>query len=686
MFGSPLPKNRLSNQDFGKAASSVLDEMNRRLGLDGDDKVGMSLLENRGKFQVDPALVKPAARPDLFGFDKAHEEAFAKMDSITAHYAAKRGAKQTNTTNPQPSVKEDMVPGTKKRKSTALGVDDSMKPGMSKRVSTANTRAVNNRPRKVLPGGFGEDDEDDEDPEENRRMSKRPRVHLTDPAPPTALSEEARKEEEERMKQKEIEAVRRRADARRRSSRVSGGGPRKSAGRPSLVNAKSRLLFPISCINAQFVTNFSENKGTTSRFGFLSSAKNLVKSVWKGAGTAEPPKATSIPVASSKAVKPVVPTSKQPSVVNESASSKNSKGSFKPTSRFGFGSGSKTNATTSTSTSSITSSSRHDSMGQRKRESELRGVPNTDGSANSRVSNSSGNSSIGTGRSAGSTGAKRSSSSLLAPTASSLAKNRPSSSDPGPKRTSLATGTGVTQQKRASLLAAKERGKRISKGVTPPAPATKPVLEPITNANSRSERSSKVGGGNGASLKKIFDQPLTADTFSSPSKIPIPASKTHTRTGSSSSTTTNKGDATPADGKATSTTGTSRRAANVKSRSFVPRKPRISRSQVIARLGEKRAAAAATPSSTTGTNTRPQPSGTSKRMSADLGKGGRVRSSLGRQSYGGVNLKGRGSGGDVMINAKKRARASEYYAKKGLRNSAAAQTSKATGEGVETDG
>ena len=72
-------------------------------------------------------------------------------------------------------------------------------------------------------------------------------------------------------------------------------------------------------------------------------------------------------------------------------------------------------------------------------------------------------------------------------------------------------------------------------------------------------------------------------------------------------------------------------------------------------------------------------------MSADLGKGGRVRSSLGRQSYGGVNLKGRGSGADV-INAKKRARASEYYAKKGLRNSAAAQTSRATGEGIEKGG
>jgi hypothetical protein len=417
----------------------------------------------------------------------------------------------------------------------------------------------------------------------------------------------------------------------------------------------------------QALTSFSENKGTTSRFGFLSSAKNLVKNVWKGTGTntAESSKPTNIPVPSSKAVKPVASTSKPPPVTNESASSKNSKSSFKPTGRFGFGSGSKTTATTSTTASSVTSSSRHDSMGQRKRGSES--ATNTDGTVNSRVSNVSSNNSIGTGRTSGSTGVKRTSSTLLAPTASSLAKSRPSASGPGPKRASLTTGTGITQQKRTSLLAAKEREKRISKGVT------SPVL--ASNPNTKGEGSSRVSGGNGASLRKIFDQPLTTDSFSNSSKIPVPASKTHTRTASSSSTTTNKEDTAP-------TTSVPRRTANAKGRGFVPRKPRISRSQVIARLGEKRAAAAA--ASTTDAHTRPQPSATSKRMSADLGKGGRVRSSLGRQSYGGVNLKGRGSGADVMLSAKKRVRASEYYTKKGVRNSAVIQTSKGASEDVGT--
>lgn len=240
LFGSPLPKNRLSNQDFGRAASSVLDEMNRRLGLTGDDKVGMSLLENRAKIKIGPAPVTTASKSDPFGFDKAHDEAFAKMDSIATHYAAKRDLNLTKTTNTQSSAKEDFLPGTKKRKSTALGADNSRQPEGSKPLVISGPR------KKVLPGGFGEDDEEEEELEENRRMSKRPRVHLAGPAPAPELSGEGRKEEEERKKLREVEAVRRRADARRRSSRVSGAGPRKSVGRPSLANVKSESLFVAS--------------------------------------------------------------------------------------------------------------------------------------------------------------------------------------------------------------------------------------------------------------------------------------------------------------------------------------------------------------------------------------------------------------------------------------------------------
>ena len=83
----------------------------------------------------------------------------------------------------------------------------------------------------------------------------------------------------------------------------------------------------------------------------------------------------------------------------------------------------------------------------------------------------------------------------------------------------------------------------------------------------------------------------------------------------------------------------------MKSRGFVPRKPRISRSRVIARRGEKRVAA----SSPTGTKARPRPSGTSERMSAILGK----------------------------------VRASDYYAKNGLNGSGGRRNGRAVGSSSE---
>jgi len=95
---------------------------------------------------------------------------------------------------------------------------------------------------------------------------------------------------------------------------------------------------------------------------------------------------------------------------------------------------------------------------------------------------------------------------------------------------------------------------------------------------------------------------------------------------------------------------------STKQRSLTRRKPRISRSKVIAKLASQRAASAA--------------GGTSS--GAIVGgipsQGPRVRSSLGakvqRTSYGGKNAgagRVRGSGGgDVMMSAKKRVRQSEY--------------------------
>lgn len=93
IFGSPLPQNNLSNKDFGHAAASVLEEMNRRLSAAGGQKVGVDLLAAPPAASLGGESIfgntSMASKDDRFG--KAHEKQFAKMDSIATHYAAKRG-------------------------------------------------------------------------------------------------------------------------------------------------------------------------------------------------------------------------------------------------------------------------------------------------------------------------------------------------------------------------------------------------------------------------------------------------------------------------------------------------------------------------------------------------------------------------------------------------------------------
>lgn len=87
------------------------------------------------------------------------------------------------------------------------------------------------------------------------------------------------------------------------------------------------------------------------------------------------------------------------------------------------------------------------------------------------------------------------------------------------------------------------------------------------------------------------------------------------------------------------------------------RKPRISRSKVIARLASQRAASHSSTSIASGSSLVPGA------MSPPAGpSGGRVRSSLGakRESYGGVKARKGSATGDVLMSAKKRARQSEY--------------------------
>ncbi|TFY51980.1 hypothetical protein EVJ58_g10271 [Rhodofomes roseus] len=269
LFGSPLPRHSISNQQFSDTAQSLMEEMHRRLaeqtkGKDPSQKTSVGVAPPIfGLIEKGQGANQQAGSPDRFA--KAHQAHFSKMDSITTHYAAKRVA-----TAP---AAQSAGAASKKRKW---------------RGSSAPVRGS----RMAVPGGFGADDNDDEEDEDpgDRRSSKRVRVSEVDGvhngrrvsiAPPTGTIQEGNDmNEEEIKKRKEQETVRRRLEAnkaRRRSSRgrVSVGG------RAAPAKAKQ------------------------SRFGFFATAKTLVKNVWgMGGGSTTtgkpaPPASSSIPVAKS---------------------------------------------------------------------------------------------------------------------------------------------------------------------------------------------------------------------------------------------------------------------------------------------------------------------------------------------------------------------------------------------------
>ncbi|EED79347.1 predicted protein [Postia placenta Mad-698-R] len=274
----------LSNKKFGDAAASVLEEMNRRVAKTRAAKGGKAKVPARG---VQDAFADVFNASDK-AFAKAHEDAFGKMDSIATHYDA-RHPSQTQA-----------QPNSKKRKSDALGIGPA--PGAKRKSSAAGARVISAGVRKKMgvPGAFGADEDNDndngdgdddgseEDPGD-RRSSKRIRttsgndVHSGQRVS-LAPSAGADPDAEDLKKQKEREAIRRKLDAnkaRRRSSRgrVSIGG------KPPAGKAK------------------------TSCFGFLASAKSLVRNVWNmGAGALKDTK----PAAQLSSIVPVAKPAQAP--------------------------------------------------------------------------------------------------------------------------------------------------------------------------------------------------------------------------------------------------------------------------------------------------------------------------------------------------------------------------------------
>ena len=232
LFGSPLPRHSVSNKAFDTAAASVLEEMNKRLSAAGVEKVGVDVFGT-----VPPAN---AAKRDLGSlrasgtadrFDKIHEEHFNKMDSITAHYAAKR-----------------VVPGSKKRKSDVLGHGSAP---AKKRSSAAPHK------RMGIPGGFDDEDDavDDVQEEEDRRMSKRVRIFEEDGGKDKGrrLTISPKKSEaEDKQAERERAATRKMLEVRKGKRRSSRHARASHVGPQAVSSTSPFFLVPLSSVAIRF--------------------------------------------------------------------------------------------------------------------------------------------------------------------------------------------------------------------------------------------------------------------------------------------------------------------------------------------------------------------------------------------------------------------------------------------------
>ncbi|KAI0246185.1 hypothetical protein BJV78DRAFT_1257097 [Lactifluus subvellereus] len=648
LFGSPLPRHSVSNKAFDTAAASVLEEMNKRLSAAGVQKVGTDVFggsaiaaaPNSGTLRVQDKVDR---------FDKVHEEQFNKMDSIASHYAAKRGA-----------------PGSKKRKSDVLGHESAP----ATKRSSADTR------RMGIPGGFDEEEEvvDDVQEEEDRRMSKRVRTA-----------------EEEKQAERERAATRKMLEARKDKRRSSRHGRTSVAG-PQAASNKGKA---------------------TPRCGFFSSAKSIVRSVWNfGAGS--PAKASRVSTATAatksktagragepKETKPVLPPKKPSLTASRPSEGPASRKSIAPTR-----SGSTTNKApkpTGETVKSWATHSRAPSLSSNTGAKTLNPAPAASTSSRQSVRGVSRSStlslrgvapaSMGNGTTkppsvldadestAEGSGSKTSvfspssrttattSSRLFAPTASSLAKTRGTSAAAAP-----VTST-VVRSKTGSIVA--QRAK------TPPRNV---VLDAITNSPRGKNADSPGAQG------KIFTTPLLRKQV-----IPPPVRPTSLTAAAATLAATAAASTTTAVAAAAASGLQSperwRPAAAASGGQLPARKPRISRSRIIAKLGAQRAAAATSPSSTAAAATLPSHSATTgaagaaaslkskiPRASGSAVRTPRVRSSMGtatRRSYAGTKSASRGS--DVLMSAKKHARQSEYVRRRSRAAGSAAGTARGLG-------
>ncbi|KAF8635654.1 hypothetical protein AX15_000285 [Amanita polypyramis BW_CC] len=628
IFGSPLPRHRVSDAQFREAAASVLNEMNRRLQVEGINPVDFDIIKrlhpsgSAGGPETTESLSTSSAggrqASDITEmFERKHQAEFDKMEGIDV--LLKRRAAPANKNEES----HGKVSVGKKRKSSVV-IDEPRRAPTQIVGRASGTRVISNgRRSRMMPGTFDSEYLNEGAGADEERGKKRAKMDSNGADVHNANLEEQKRKEKER------EAIRRRLEINKARRRSSAAAARQS-GQVSIERVQP--------------------KQKPSRFGFLAQAKSIVQSVFGRSKPAMTGSSTVMaPTASSraKAGKTQEPDqSHKKTLGNLTSVSATETGLVVGTTRSSGSTGVRAVVShereklmhTAQSRSPIPAFNDQDLMGTRPKKSSAPAITtisrdscvpsdiNTVGrkplKAVRKVSSMGARGSLANKSAVGSLGVKKevergqvssSSSRLHAPTASSLAKinSRVSTPTPGAKElpSDIKQVSGTSSDRMQNALSS------------------------ITNNS----------GYDTAATLRVRSPPTVGKPFGKLLKVASPSS-------SSIATMENE----PKVDIHTALNAT--KPVLERQRTLSGKKPRISRSKVISRLASQRANTVKNDG---------KPSAGVRRASAS----GKTRSSLdmrskpvGRFSHTGLRVNG--SGNELLMSAKKRARQSEYYARR----------------------
>ncbi|QRW03337.1 hypothetical protein RhiLY_02336 [Ceratobasidium sp. AG-Ba] len=576
VFGSP--RYSVSNTQFGDAAAAVLREMNARMGVVGSTQaVSLEQLENvlSNKTTGAASSVATEKKTDV-RFTGQHEKEFAKMDSIANHYSVTASRANKRKSHHEPPTSDDPKPN---------------------KIFTIPSHIV---APPTLP----------------ERSTKRARMSTADGEEPSTSATQEHVIRDSPIVRANLERKRRSSAARASlAGRKSAGGPRKSAARQPPPPASSRFGFVGRIVSRVWGGGSKKEKDEEKQ----------EKEKGKDKAKPAPTHAERKPNVNVAKKFPSVPT-EEPAEVPKFPSVPKTK---PVSSGIGLGRPSvvpKAGRVVSTSTAKI-GVSKLSVEAARKSTGAGKGLSELGASkAQSRPGSLAGQ--AGPSATATASASTRTRSTLHAPTAASLARQGTAVSKPAaaPKPApTKPTATTVTKPTTRPLPAPPTTvGRAATSGATvagsprmasPPVRASSVISakSPTTTARKsaapqpagrKSSVRSPTAAGTGAKPRQsIFRAPLTVDAMTMRGAAPTiqpfrlsPQVNIPTTSAPAAPATSPKPRATAVSPKsvlkptvtATAAAGAGTSAAGTR----IQRRPRISRSKVIARLEEKRAAAA----------------------------------------------------------------------------------------------